>query len=125
MDTQDPERLGRLQEALKNPGLSLHIIDHHPGSPQNSTTLKADFQIIDTVGATITLLVEEIRSRGISLSPFEATLFAIGLYEETGSLVYPNTTPRDLHIAAYLVEAGADLNVVADYTKTTVHHPAD
>ena len=117
VDTQDPGRLGVLQEALHNPGISLHIFDHHPGSPHNSTTLKADFQIIDTVGATITLLVEEIRNRGISLSPFEATVFAIGLYEETGSLVYPNTTPRDLQIAAYLVQAGADLNMVADHTK--------
>ena len=117
VDTQDPDRLGVLKEALQNPGLSLHIFDHHPGSPQNTTALKTDFQIIDTVGATITLLVEEIRDRGILLSPFEATLFAIGLYEETGSLVYPNTTPRDLQIAAYLLQAGADLNVVADYTK--------
>ena len=117
VDTQDPERLGVLQTALHNPEISLHIFDHHPGGPQNPTALKADFKIIDSVGATITLLVEEIRNRGISLSPFEATVFAIGLYEETGSLVYPNTTPRDLQIAAYLVQTGADLNVVADYTK--------
>ena len=117
VDTQDPERLGQLQTILRNPGISVHIFDHHPAEPQTTNTLSPVFQVIDDVGATITLLVEELQKQGVTIPSFEATLYAIGLYEETGSLVYPNTTPRDLQVAAHLVQSGADLTMVADYTK--------
>ena len=48
-------------------------------------------------------------------------MLALGLYEETGSLAYPSTTPRDLEAAAVVLRAGADLNVVAE----VLRHPLD
>ncbi|MBN1286140.1 MAG: CBS domain-containing protein [Anaerolineae bacterium] len=66
----------------------------------------------DPVGANVTLLGEQLRARGVALSPVEATLMLLGLYEDTGALTYGTTTPRDAHCAAWLMEQGADLDVV-------------
>jgi tRNA nucleotidyltransferase (CCA-adding enzyme) len=65
------------------------------------------------------MLVEQICEASVSLSPIEATLLLLGIYEDTGSLSYPTTTPRDLHCAAWLLEQGANLEVVNDF----LHHP--
>ena len=39
----------------------------------------------------------------------------LGIYEDTGSLVYSNTSPRDARAVAYLLEQNADLNIVSHY----------
>ena len=93
----------------------VQIIDHHPLSRE----LPADWSYSgEEVGATVTLLLEEIIEKGISLTRFEATLLTLGIYEDTGSLVYPTTTSRDLRCAAWLAEQGANLSVVSDF----LHH---
>src|SRR5262249_3525810 len=42
-------------------------------------------------------------------------------YEESGSFGFVSTTPRDLEAGAFVLEMGADLNVVKD----TLHRPLD
>lgn len=120
VDTQEPERLGPLKGLCDRPEVSVHVYDHHPGSraaaqrPVEGPLPRADIRVIEPVGATTTILVEQLLAQGLSLSPFEATVLALGLYEETGSLAFASTTPRDLEAAAVLLRAGADLNVVSD-----------
>jgi tRNA nucleotidyltransferase (CCA-adding enzyme) len=92
------------------------IIDHHPlmrDLPPGWTFTGEE------VGATTTLLVEKLAEQGLSLSPVEATLLALGIYEDTGSLSYETTTPRDCRSAAWLLEHGANLLVVDRF----LHHP--
>ncbi|MBE7549679.1 MAG: CBS domain-containing protein [Anaerolineales bacterium] len=91
----------------------VHIIDHHdlhqPPPPG------AILSLTDT-GATVTLLVEQIRDLPGRLSSIEATLLLLGIYEDTGSLTYASTTPRDLHAAAWLLAEGhARLDLVREY----------
>ncbi len=43
----------------------------------------------------------------------QATLFLAGLYEDTGNLSFPSVTAEDAYAAAFLLEAGADLHVLA------------
>jgi tRNA nucleotidyltransferase (CCA-adding enzyme) len=95
------------------PGL---IIDHHdlPTTPEPGWSHWGG-----EVGATATLLVEKLAERSLSLTPLEATLMLLGLYEDTGSLVYITTTPRDLRAAAWLLEQGANLQVLRRF----LHHP--
>jgi CBS domain-containing protein len=50
--------------------------------------------------------------RDIAFTPMHATLFLLGIYDDTGNLTYPNTKADDLKAAAYLIENGADLNIV-------------
>jgi len=72
-------------------------------------------QVVEEVGATTTLMVELLRQKGIPITPLEATIFALGIYEETGSLTFISTTERDAQAAAYLISLGANLNVVSDF----------
>ena len=94
----------------------VQIIDHHPLSRDLPPYWTYSGE---AVGATVTLLVEQIIADGLALSPVEATLLALGIYEDTGSLSYPTTTVRDLRCATWLAEHGANLAVVSDF----LHHP--
>jgi tRNA nucleotidyltransferase (CCA-adding enzyme) len=73
----------------------------------------------DRVGATTTLLVEKIAERSLPVNQVEATLLLLGIYEDTGSLGYTATTPRDLRAGAWLLEQGANLQVLRRF----LHHP--
>jgi len=112
VDNRNPGRIGKLAEALDRPGLSVHIYDHHPAVPGD---IRGELEVIDEVGATTTLMVEILRKRDIPIAPFEATILALGIYEETGSLTYVSTTSRDAEAAGYLIGMGANLNVVSDF----------
>ncbi len=97
-------------------GLPVDIIDHHKLDrelPPNWTYSG------EPLGATTTLLVEEIAARNLRLTGIEATLLLLGIYEDTGPLSYPATTPRDLRAAAWLMEQGANLGVANEF----IHHP--
>lgn len=54
------------------------------------------------------------------LTPSEATVLAIGIHEETGSLTYGSTTPRDVEAVAALLRAKADLALVAAVLRKAV-----
>ncbi len=113
VDTQDPSRLGPLKSCIENPAVEVVVYDHHC-EPESACAGRSAQSVIEPVGATTTILVEQLRQRHIAITPFEATVLALGLYEETGSLMFISTTPRDLYAAAYVLRAGADLNVVSD-----------
>ncbi|RUA15642.1 MAG: polynucleotide adenylyltransferase, partial [Clostridia bacterium] len=94
----------------------IRIIDHHSCRkhlPKNYHCWH------EAVGATTTILVEQIMGRSIPLTGVEATLLMLGIYEDTGNLTYFSTTPRDLRCVAWLLEQGAKLDVVRDF----LHHP--
>ncbi len=106
-DSNTPERAGHFAERAKNG--PFHVFDHHPVDADDPVP---DFFLIEPVGATTTLMAERLQAKNIRPAPWEATLMALGIYEETGSLTYASTTPRDLAAAAWLLENGADLEVV-------------
>jgi tRNA nucleotidyltransferase (CCA-adding enzyme) len=114
MDAHEPDRLGPLKGLWANPHVAVHIYDHHP---LTDSIERAEYTLIDSVGATVTLLTEQLKAKELTLTPFEATVLATGLYEETGFMAFCSTTPRDLEAAAYLLRAGADLTVVTDTLK--------
>ncbi len=72
-----------------------------------------------TTGANVTLLVERLMHRNRKVSSLTSTLLALGIYEDTGSLLYASTTHRDIRCAAWLLEQGARLEVVRRY----LHYP--
>jgi tRNA nucleotidyltransferase (CCA-adding enzyme) len=98
------------------PETFVQVIDHHP----LREGLPADWSVkILELGANTTLLIEALREHNGALTPIQATLLLMGIYEDTGSLTYSRTTPRDLRAAAYLVEQGASLQIAAEY----LNHP--
>ncbi len=112
VDNRTPGRLGKLARALQRPGVSVHIYDHHP---QADGDIKGEKEIIEQVGATTTIMVELLRQKGLPVSALDATIFALGIYEETGSLTFVSTTERDVQAVAFLLSNGAQLNIVADF----------
>ncbi len=112
VDTKSPGRIGELKSLPDKPGIDIHIYDHHPASVGD---VQGSLEVIELVGATTTLLVEIIKEQDIGINSFEATIFALGIYEDTGSLTFPTTTPRDAQAVAYLLAQGAKLSVVADF----------
>lgn len=111
VDTQSMTTLKGMRRDMR-----VDIIDHH----------KLDRELPphwtysgEPIGAATTLLIEEISARGLKLTGIEATLLLLGIHEDTGSLSYQGTTPRDVRAAAWLMEQGARLSVVNEF----LHHP--
>jgi tRNA nucleotidyltransferase (CCA-adding enzyme) len=110
VDTVAPDRIGRFETLVGRPDeVRVICYDHHPGArpPEGSEA------VIRATGSVATLMVERIRGRGIHVTPDQATLLALGIYEDTGALTYGGTTPDDLRAAGWLLEQGADLSTVA------------
>lgn len=112
VDTRSSQRIGALAECLKNPGIDIHLYDHHPASDGDIT---GSLEIIKEVGSTMTLMTEILQQQGLDVNPEEATIFSLGIYEDTGSLTHLTTTPADLRAAAWLLEKGAKLDIISPF----------
>jgi len=110
-DVVQRDRIGVVADWLDaNPGIELWAYDHH--APSESDLPISGGRVDPEAGSTCTLLAELLDERGYAATPVEATLLLLGIYEDTGSLAYSGTGPRDLRAAAGLLERGADLSVL-------------
>jgi tRNA nucleotidyltransferase (CCA-adding enzyme) len=114
VDAKQPDRIGLLAGLLENKALKVHIYDHHP---LDANDIRGEIEKTEDVGATATILAELLKEKKLHPTPMEATVLALGIYEETGSLLFPSTTGRDLLAVSYLLKRGANLNIVSDYLK--------
>jgi len=110
VDTRQPHRIGRLAELTRRDDVEIHVYDHHPPTDKD---VKAYLGVQKITGATATILTEIIKERAIEISPDEATILSLGIYEDTGSFTFSSTTEADFHAAAWLLSRGAKLNDVA------------
>ena len=106
VDTRQKERLGPLASCLENPGVVVHIYDHHPATKD---TLRGDSETIGETGSTCALFVRLFQEHSIPVTAEEATILLLGIYEDTGNFTFPTTTAADLNGAAWLLSMGADL----------------
>ena len=111
VDCQHSARIGRFAEIVRRPGLEVLVYDHH-------MEISGDFVpqggIVRECGSSTTILVQLLRERDVEVSAPEATMMMLGIYEDTGNLVFPSTTRDDYLAAAWLLDRGARLTVVAD-----------
>ena len=114
VDTKKPDRIGALAELLSKKKIKIHIYDHHPF---HKGDIRGEVEKIEKVGATATIFTEILKNKRLTPTPMEATILALGIYEETGSMLYPSTTERDLLAAAYLLKKGANLNIMSNFLK--------
>ncbi|MBI2845668.1 MAG: CBS domain-containing protein [Chloroflexi bacterium] len=111
VDTQNPPTLKGLRTDSE-----IIFIDHHP--LEKELKPKMSYRGGE-VGSTTTLLMKDIMESSFTPSMVEATLLLLGIYEDTGSLSYLSTRPEDLRAAAWLLEKGANLEVVSNF----LHNP--
>jgi len=112
VDCQHSSRIGRLAEITARPGVEVHIYDHHSESQGD---IRPSGGEIRECGSSTTILTVILMGKGITVTPTEATLMMLGIYEDTGNLTFPSTTVDDFRAAAWLLERGASLNTVSDF----------
>ncbi|MCL5038053.1 MAG: CBS domain-containing protein [Chloroflexi bacterium] len=120
VDTSLPSRLGEFRNLVNNPQVEVHVYDHHP--PTEESVL-GDVNEVELYGAVITMFVKKIRRNHLNISPQEATLFLLAIYEETGNLTYSTTTPDDVEAAAWLLKRGGSLSLVLAYLQQSLREP--
>lgn len=83
------------------------VYDHHEITQKNKKNIKLH---IDNTGSATTIVVEKIKKRNIKLSTEDATILALGIYEDTGNFKFPSTTKKDIKALEYLLNFGIDFN---------------
>ncbi|MBW2661322.1 MAG: CBS domain-containing protein [Deltaproteobacteria bacterium] len=111
VDTKQPNRIGKFASLLERSDLDIHIYDHHPAMPND---VKSNHEICESIGATVSILTEIIKKKKIDISPDEATVMCLGIYEDTGSFTFSSTTEKDFIAAAFLLSKGANLDIISD-----------
>lgn len=119
VDTKNTSRIGNLSDLVRKSGIDIHVYDHHPKTEDD---IHGSVEVIEEVGATATIFTEILKSKKLDCTPMEATILCLGIYEETGSLLFPSTTERDLLAAAYLLKRGANLNIVSNFLDAGLSH---
>jgi len=112
VDVRSSVRIGQFSEIVNNSNLEIHIYDHHP---LDEHSIRGQIEYIREVGATITIMAQLFEERGIKPTSDEATMMMLGLYEDTGHLLFSGTTVEDFRAGAFLLQHGANLNTVADF----------
>ncbi len=112
VDVNSPARIGALAPLMEDAKVEKHIYDHHP---LHSDTVETEHTHILPVGATVTVMVEQLRRHQVHPDNAQATVMMLGLYQDTGGLLFTSTTSADYAAASFLLEAGADLSTVAEY----------
>ena len=112
VETTSASRLGELEAVATDPAVEKVVFDHHgerPGwAPAENVVLSHD-------GALTTTLVGILAEREIAVTPIEATAFALGIHEDTGSLTYPTATQRDAEALGWCLRHGASQELVARF----------
>lgn len=111
VDTRQPSRIPQVASILDKPGLSVHLYDHHPDTPED---LQGEVCVVKPWGATTSIITHILKEKNIALSPDEATMLGLGIYEDTGSFTFSSATSHDFTAAAWLRENAMDINTISE-----------
>ncbi len=112
VDTHSWNRLEGMKQLKDKKDLEIIVWDHH-----SEGDIETDQKHVRETGATITILVQEIEKQRKLITPIQATLFLMGLYEDTGNLSFPSTLADDAHVAGYLLDRKADLHILNTFLR--------
>jgi tRNA nucleotidyltransferase (CCA-adding enzyme) len=116
VDTADSSRIGELGRLCGVEGVETVVIDHHISEePRRPAFVSGQNWIISSDGAQATSLLYLLLERGVAISKLEASIFALGIHEDTGSLTYPRTTIRDAEMLAASMRLGASQALIERY----------
>jgi tRNA nucleotidyltransferase (CCA-adding enzyme) len=116
VETTSASRLGELEQVALDPKVEKAIFDHHAGELPD--WVKPENAVISQDGALTTTLAGVLAEREIPVTPLEATAFALGIHEDTGSLTYPTATQRDADALAWCLRHGARQELLASFLHT-------
>ena len=116
IETTSASRLGELEPVARDPEVETVVFDHHAGELPG--WVKPENAVVSQDGALTTTLVGVLAEREIAVTPLEATAFALGIHEDTGSLTYPTATQRDADALAWCLRHGARQDLLARFLHT-------
>jgi tRNA nucleotidyltransferase (CCA-adding enzyme) len=116
VETVHPARLGAFERVARDPSVELVVFDHHAGEAPE--WVKPENLVLSEDGALTTTMVGILAEREIEVTPLEATVFALGIHEDTGSLGYPDAGVRDAEALAWCLRHGARQDMVAQYLRS-------
>jgi tRNA nucleotidyltransferase (CCA-adding enzyme) len=119
VETSQLGRLGDMAELVERPGVETMLFDHHGTEPP--AWVAHERYLCSGDGALSSTMAGILAERGIEPTPTEATVLALGIHEDTGSLTYPSTTVRDVEALAFCVRHGANQELIGGF----LHTPLD
>lgn len=118
VDAQRRDRLGPADVLLPHAKLGVTIVDHHVDA--ESDIPEANNYIVENVGSVSTMIAERLKNKNVDLTEAEATILALGIHSDTGSLIYDSTTPKDASMLGWAMEMGASQAAIAEHAKPTL-----
>ncbi|MGH7661678.1 MAG: DHH family phosphoesterase [Vulcanimicrobiaceae bacterium] len=107
-DMGNLSRAGELLPPLKRENVL--DIDHHLGNER----FGAFNYVIDDECSTGTCVLRLLRHLGVEVTPDIATCLLTTIMTDTGGFMHSNTTAEVLHTSAWLVERGADKELITE-----------
>ena len=95
VDAQRLDRLGPADVLLPHAKLGVTVVDHHMDAESDIEQVRN--YVVENVGSVSTMIAERIKSTGVELTEAEATMLALGIHSDTGSLVYDSTVGLLIH----------------------------
>ena len=117
VEATNASRLGELEPVALDPEVEKALFDHH-SEADLPEWIDPDTAVLSTDGALTTTLVGILAERELEPTTLEATTFALGIHEDTGSLTYATSTQRDADALAWCLRHGARQDLVAAYLHT-------
>ncbi len=114
VEATNASRLGELEAVALDPRVEKVLFDHHDEAPL-PTWVQPEAAVRSADGALTTTLVGILAERELHPTPLEATAFALGIHEDTGSLTYQTATQRDVDALAWCLRHGARQDFVSAY----------
>ena len=118
VETVHASRLGELEPVALDPDVEKVVFDHHAGDAPEWAA--PEHVVLSEDGALTTTLVGILAEREVAVTPLEATAFALGIHEDTGSLTYPSATQRDAEALAWCLRHGASQELLARFLHTAL-----
>jgi len=112
VETVSAARLGDLEPVALDPAVEKVVFDHHGELPPWAATENV---VLADDGALTTTLVGVLAEREIAPTGVEATAFALGIHEDTGSLTYETATQRDAEALAWCLRHGANQGLLGEF----------
>ena len=113
VETSHPARLGDFERVARDPKVEVVLFDHHGG--EQLDWVPPENVVRSDDGALTTTMVSILAERELGVTPLEATVFALGIHEDTGSLSYAGVSLRDAEALAWCLRHGASQEMVAQY----------
>ncbi len=116
VETVHASRLGELEPVALDPDVDKVVFDHH--TAETPAWVEPEHVLLSEDGALTTTLVGILAERELRVTPLEATVLALGIHEDTGSLTHPTTTQRDAEALAWCLRHGARQELFATFLRT-------